>query len=149
MQTAPANPRAKSAQTLLAAMKASRSYQCKSYRAMLQKCQEDCINNIPHHMSLSMHLHVLCMGHCAHETCMLGIVPAAEAYPALLLAQTPRRTMLPDSRQQPLTLQQGCVGRVSWRLVSQKSCKHIRFGEKHSLVDPHHWFIVMITKHVP
>ena len=76
-------------------------------------------------MSLSMHLHVLCMGHCAHETCMLGIVPAAEAYPALLL------------------------GRVSWRLVSQKSCKHIRFGEKHSLVDPHHWFIFMITKHVP
>ncbi len=85
MQTAPANPRGKSAQTLLAAMNASRSYQCKSYCAMQAQCQEDCIDNIAHHMSLSMHLHVLCMGHCSHETCMLDIVPAAEAYPALLL----------------------------------------------------------------
>ena len=84
MQAAPASPCGKVAQTHLAAINAYKSYQCKSYCTMLQSYQEDCINNIADHMSLSMHLHMLRVGHCAHEMCMLDIVPAAEAYPTLL-----------------------------------------------------------------
>ena len=47
-----------------------------------------------------MHLHVLCVGHCAHDTRMLDIVPAAEAYPTLGLKASPNLEEINAFRQQ-------------------------------------------------
>ena len=85
MRAAPASLCGESAKTLLATMDSFKSYQCRSYCAMLRNRQEDVQHNIAHHMSLTMQLSVVCMAWCAHDTHVLDISPAAEAYLALLL----------------------------------------------------------------